>query len=246
MKLALISDIHGNLPSLKAVLEDIAGQDVDQVVCLGDVANFGPQPLETLLKVRDLDIPVVLGNTDDSLLSPQREADVEKPNKDTPLFLDIEAWAAEQMTPEARDYLRRFEPTLEFKLDFQHSLLCAHGSPRSYNDPITATTPADTLDDYLAGVSAGLVAVGHTHRPFYRRHRDIILVNPGSVGLPYETARDGDEVRNPPWAEYALLESSRDQPVVSFRRVPYDSGEVVAAARKSGMPHLDRWLRGWL
>ena len=79
-KLALISDMHGNLPAFEAVVEDVQLQGITQFLCLGDVANFGPQPKETLGYLQTLACPVVMGNTDDSLLKPRTLADIKEPN----------------------------------------------------------------------------------------------------------------------------------------------------------------------
>lgn len=85
---------------------------------------------------------------------------------------------------------------------------------------------------------------GHTHAQLLRRHQDVIFVNPGSVGLPYEMLPDG-QVRNPPWTEYALLEVTRGQPSITFRRAPYDIKPLLAAVEASGMLHAETWSADW-
>ena len=248
MKLAVISDIHGNLNALTAVLNDFETTAPDKTVLLGDVANFGPQPHETLARLRELDFPTVMGNTDASLLQPPTLEDIKNPTDDTPFFLAVEGWCAEQLTEDDRNYVRTFQPTINLDVDGVSVLLC-HGSPRSYNDIIKATTPEETLDEFFADEEAQVMAGGHTHTQLLRRYKDGLLINPGSVGLPFlyaQVAKEKVEVVNPHWAEYALVEAVHNQPSVIFRRVPYDVTPLVEAARSSTMPYVERWLSGWL
>ena len=247
MKLAIISDIHGNLSALEAVLQDFEAVQPDRVVCLGDVANFGPQPRETLLRLRELEFPTVMGNTDASLLQPRTVENVEYLNDDTPFFLAVEGWCAGQLTEDDRNYVRTFQPTIILNID-GISLLLFHGSPRSYNDIIKVTTPDEELDGFFEQ-TAPVMAGGHTHTQLLRRYKDGFVINPGSVGLPYlyhPHPRGGRGAVNPHWAEYALVETVHSQPSITFRRVPYDVTPLIEAARSSTMPYVERWLEGWL
>ena len=232
MKLAVISDTHGNLGALEATLEDIERVGAEQIVHLGDVASFGPQPQETLRRVQALECPVVMGNTDDWLLKPRT---LENPD----FILDIEHWCAEQLDETDKAFIRTFQKTVRLELEGS-STLCFHGSPRNYNDIITATTPDEDLGTFFE-TRAPLMFGGHTHAQLLRRFQDMTFINPGSVGLPYEILADGN-VRNPARAEYALLEVVNGQPSVTFRRVPYTLEPLRAAVRASGMPHGETWL----
>ena len=241
--IAIIADIHGNLPGLEAVLNDIEHVGAQRIVCLGDVANFGPQPREALESVKALGCPVVMGNTDASLLEPRAREEVT--GDDAQLIFDIEAWCAEQMREDDLTFVRTFEPTLNLEVDAT-SLLCFHGSPKSFNDVIVATTLDETLDDLFAGENAQVMAGGHTHTQLLRRYKEDFLVNPGSVGLPFAFFEGAEGAVNPHWAEYALLSSVQGEPSLTFRRVPYDVAPLVQAARASDMPHAETWLEGWL
>jgi putative phosphoesterase len=238
-KLALISDMHGNLPAFEAVLEDIQLQGISQVICLGDVANFGPQPKETLERLQALACPVVMGNTDDSLLKPRTLADVKEPNEDTPFFLEVEAWCAEQLDDDDRHFVRTFQPMVVLELEAL-KLLAYHGSPKSYHDLIVAVTPEETLDGYFENTEANLYAGGHTHEQFVRRYFQARMMNPGSVGLPFIFKREGG-VMNPLFAEYAVLETTPEVTIV-FKRVPYEFEKLAKAVRDSKMPYAEKWL----
>jgi predicted phosphodiesterase len=198
---ALIADIHGNLAALEAVLDTLAHEGPDQIVCLGDVAATGPQPHEVLDRLRRLGCPVVMGNADAELLDPDRaEPEAEE---DARKILDISRWGASQLDAADRAFIASFRPTVDIALANGESLLCCHGSPRSYDDRITATTPDDALDGFLAGHDAVTIASAHTHILLLRAFRGREIVNPGSVGLAYQFFPEGS-VRVPPWAEFAI------------------------------------------
>ena len=147
--LALISDLHANLTALDAVLEDIDHESVDSIICLGDVAATGPQPYETTQRLRDLGCPVVMGNTDAELFRPPLRPVPEKEAEDRRRIREIDHWCAAQLSPDDLDYLRSFQPTIRYALGAEREVLCSHGSPLSYDDAITATTPAAQLDRLL-------------------------------------------------------------------------------------------------
>lgn len=241
MRIALLADIHGNLTALDAVLAELATTPVDQVICLGDVVIFGPQPGATLARLRDLGCPVVMGNTDAWALDPQPHA---VRNVDTPKFNAVEQWGAAQLTDADRAYIRTFQPTVTVDLGDAGQLIGYHGSPRSYHDAIVATTPDDELLQWFGPKPALVMAGGHTHAPFVRRFRQSLVLNPGSVGLPYEGLSDG-RMRNPPWAEYAIVTADGGGLRVELRRTSVDVTQIVLAVQQSAMPFATWWLEDW-
>lgn len=240
MKIALISDIHGNAIALDTVLAAGKRDRPDRMICLGDVAGMGPQPREVIDRLRTLDIPVVNGNVDDMILTPPTRD--EMPPDRQPVA-DILQWGATQLSSADREYLRTFRPTVEVELGPDATLLCFHGSPASNWDIILATTPDDELDRLLAGRSASVMTGGHTHVQMIRRHRAATIVNPGSVGLPAETSDAG--VRHPPWAEYGMVTWEGGELGIELRRVPIDVPAIVEAAHRSGMPNSEWWTAAW-
>ena len=243
MKIALIADIHGNLAAFEAVLAEIEREGPDQVVCLGDVAMSGPQPHEVLVRLRALGWPVVMGNSDAWLLDPQRSPDA---NARTQRIDDVGFWNAAQLDDDDRAFLASFQPTVAVDLGAAGNLLCFHGSPRSYDDIIFATTPDEEIDGMFAGHDGQVYAGGHTHTRLLRSIHGREIVNPGSVGLAYESLAD-DNAHVLPWAEFAVL-TTVDGAIginVAFRRVPYDQGATVRAMHERGMPHAEWWSEGW-
>jgi predicted phosphodiesterase len=238
MRVALISDIHGNLFALDAVLDELERDPVDAIVCLGDVA-VGPQPTETVERVRTLGCPVVMGNWDAYFVCGFPEPTNEVGQRLT----EIGAWWAEQLTPEQRGYLEGFPHCLELELDGELRLLAYHGSPRSYEDFVYATTDEAELQSMLDGARAPVMALGHTHFQMLRRYDDVLLVNPGSVGLPF--SRLAEVMSISPWAEYGILAAEDGRLSVDLRRTPFDVAGLVRLITDSGMPHAAWWAGLW-
>lgn len=240
MRIAVISDIHGNLVALDAVLADIDRSRPDALVCLGDVVESGPQPREVLARLRAIGSVNLMGNTDERVLSPQP---YEPPNEHARRSAEIEAWCVGLLGAEDRALMRSFQATATLALDHSTRLLCFHGSPRSNTEVIRATTPEAELEPMLADAAAQVLIGGHTHTQMLRRHRTALIVNAGSVGLPFELIPGG--VRRPPWAEYAMIEARDGGLRVDLRRVPIDLTALARAARASSMPHTEWWLELW-
>jgi predicted phosphodiesterase len=233
VKTALIADIHGNLVALEAVLADADRRKVDRIVCLGDVAATGPQPREAVELIAELGCAVVQGNTDEWLLRPAQQEQPE--DEDTERILEIDSWGREQLAPEHLELIAAYRPVVELE-----DLLGYHGSPLSNTDSILPGTPEPELARMLRGHDAAVMAGGHTHVLMLRPYGRSVVVNPGSVGMPFEHIGDG-RFRNPPWAEYAIASRGK----VEFRRVPVDVRAVTSAALESGMPHAGWWVKDW-
>jgi len=235
MRVAVISDLHANLVALEAALADAARAGVDRVVCLGDVVDLGPQPRETLARIRALGCPVVMGNHDPfhrRLSGPAA-------------LLPLHDWVRAQLDEDDLAFLRAAAPRVEVDLGGGDLLLCVHGSPRSYDDPITAATPEATLDTWLAGEAFTAMACGHTHVQLMRRHRGRPVVNVGSVGAPFLAPFTGAPPRILPWAEYAIIARERGALSVDLRRVELDMAAFRRSVIQSGMPGGEAWLSQW-
>ncbi len=142
--------------------------------------------------------------------------------------------------------MRTFQPTIEVPLNEEGSLLCFHGSPRSNQDIILATTRASELDEMLNGHTALLMAGGHTHIQMMRQHNGLIIVNPGSVGLPFERLPFADVPRILPWAEYAIISWVNSRIGIDLRRVSINLAAVKQSANDSDMPDKAGWLENWI
>lgn len=235
MRLALISDIHANLVALDAVLGDIERRGVDALVCLGDICDLGPEPVETLDRVRSLGCPVIAGNHDpfhhDEPAPPELSA--------------IMRWCESELSSEDLAYLRALPLDLHLDLGFGVRLHCVHGSPRGFSEGIVAEQTREELNTILDGVTADILVAGHTHVPLLRRLDKLLVVNVGSVGCPFERTYDGNPVRVLPWSEYAIIETSPAGPSVQFLRVGFDVRELVHRILGSTMPGASAWADQW-
>ena len=213
MRIAAIYDIHGNLPALEAVLEEIRLAQVDQVVVGGDVIP-GPMPRETLFSVLSLNVPTrfLYGNCEVAVLEQmagRAPAGVPEP------FRPIIRWTAAQV-PEYRAAMAAWPKTVTVHAPGLGRVLFCHATPRNEDEVFTRLTPEHSLLPAFEAAGADLVVCGHTHMQFDRMIGNCRVVNAGSVGMPF-----GD-----PGAYWLLL-----GPHVHLRRTAYD---LAKAAERIG------------
>jgi predicted phosphodiesterase len=216
MRIAVLCDIHGNLPALEAVLAEVEEVGVDLVVFGGDVAA-GPMPVETIEVLSGYRgrARFVRGNADRHMV------EIFDGARDGAEKMD--SWPASVISRAHRDFLSGFEPSVELAVDGLGTVLCCHAGPDSDELPIiTPATPDEVIAEALATTRASLVIAGHTHMQFDRRVAGRGMVNAGSVGMPY-----ADE----PGAYWALL-----GPEVQLRRTAYDFAAAAEAIRLTDYP----------
>jgi len=239
MRIALVSDIHGNGPALEAVLADIRRQTVDTLICLGDVATLGPQPRKVITALRDAGAACILGNHDATLLDLGKAEEYQI----APLLHPSLRWCADQLTPDDFDFLRSFQPRLDLDLDPVTRLTCFHGSPRSNTEVLLPTTPPEMLDEIFGQESATVLAGGHSHIQMLRQHKGRLIVNPGSVGnafrLPFQPKTNPSLL---PWAEYGILNLADGILSMDLKRVPFDLAAFKRIAAESSLPRREWWI----
>lgn len=238
MRLALISDIHGNNTALQAVLHDIHRQRVESIVCLGDVATNGPEPKRVIAELRNIGCPCIIGNHESALLDPDAAVRYQIP----PQLISSLNWTLNQLTKSELSYLASFKATLPITLGKDMNLLCFHASPLSNTDLLLAMTPAEDLAEMFTGSDAKFFAGGHTHLQMLRQYEGMLVINPGSVGQPFRSfPLPGSAPSLLPWAEYAILDWADDALSVDLRRVPFDVNKYCRAIMESEIPLKD-WL----
>jgi predicted phosphodiesterase len=236
MRIALISDIHANLPALRAVLEDIGGRpELAGTYHLGDLVGYAPWPNETVALLRERGIPGIAGNYDSTVATdaPHCGCRYEDPRQEA-LSHRSYAWTREHVSAETK----RFLGALPFRLDLRPrgghapgpTVVLVHGTPTLNTLYWTADRPDDfclKMAEHAGARPGDVICFGHTHVPWHREVGGIHFVNTGSVGRP----KDGD------WrAGYVLLDIGGDGPSVDFVRVEYDLNEAVRAIRASELP----------
>lgn len=237
MRIALISDIHGNPVAFEAVLADIAKVGVDQIIFLGDIATMGPCPNEALAQLQDLGCPCIMGNHDENLFHLDQ-----LPTKDLPpWYVDVAEWTADKYNEAELAFIQTFVPNLTIPLDEAKSaptLLCYHGSPRSNQEFLLVTTSEAELYDILGEQSALVLAGGHSHVQMIRRYGESMVVTVGSIGFPLQHY----PFTPPPpvllWAEYGIISWQNGVLSMDLRRVDFDLKVIRDIAAASGMPHL--------
>lgn len=240
MRIAFISDIHGNYTALQAVLADIKLQNIDQIVCLGDTVSLGPQPKEVLNTLRELNCALIKGNHDWAILDPEEAAKFEITEH---LIPDL-YWCRDHLTMEDINFIASFKSTHEIILPNGVIVLCFHGSPLSPTHLIQSTTAPELLDEYFAGQKATIFIGGHSHIQMYRRYGDKLVLNSGSVGNAFMYAyAPGNVPSLLPWAEYTIINQSGNALDVDLRRVYFDTDELQKIVKESNLPGIDWWLR---
>ncbi len=235
MRLALISDQHGNDVAFRATLADLERLGVEEIVCLGDVVQGGAEPAQTLDRLAALGCETVLGNADAFLL--EIPAD-DSPEPVTERQLEVRDWTLAQLGPAHLEQIRSFAPVVHRKLDGV-SLVLFHGSPRSYDDVLLPELGGEALEPFL-GHDAALLG-GRAHAPAVdAQARRRPLRQPrqrrGLVRPPSRPARPA------PLAEWALVTVADGAVGVEFRQVPYAVEDFRAAAERSGRPYADEFV----
>ncbi len=227
MRVAAIYDIHGNLPALEAVLQDIRQAEVDRVVVGGDVVP-GPMPRQALARLLDLDIPVqfIQGNGDRAVLEQMAGTETGSIPEQ---FREVIRHSAQQLDPEHERLLASWPKTFRVEIPGLGAVLFCHATPRNDTEIFTQVTPEDRLLPAFAGVNVPVVICGHTHMQFDRMIGKIRVVNAGSVGMPYGEAG----------AFWLLL-----GPDVHLRHTPYDLAKAASRIRETNYPQAEEFAAG--
>jgi putative phosphoesterase len=227
MRIGILSDIHGNLSALEAVLDHVKSRQLDALYCLGDLVGYAAFPNEVVERIRRDGIPTIMGNYDDGVGFERDECGcaytdpVEKQLGDESL-----AWTKAAVTAENKAFLRTLAKEIRFEADGKRVLL-VHGSPRRINEYLFEDRPISSFQRLAASSAADIIIFGHTHRPYTKLVDGVLFVNAGSVGKP----KDGD------WrACYTTVEAGHSTEPVQFFRVPYDVTSAAAAIRASDLP----------
>jgi len=227
-RVAVITDVHANLPALDAALEAIRWMDVDRLLCGGDLVGYGPHPNEVCRLVEDRSIPTIYGNYDWAIARDELDCGCAYVTEhDRALGQRSVEWTLAHTDRRSKDFMRGLPFDLRFELGRKRVRL-VHGSPRRVHEYLFEDKPARTFERIAAGADCDVLVFGHTHQPWVHEYGGVLFVNCGAVGKP----KDGD-----PRAAFALLELDEAGEVrASIERVPYDAEAVAREVAAAGLP----------
>ncbi len=227
-RVAVITDIHGNVAALEASLQAIDASGVDALYCGGDLVGYGPHPNEVCELIEQREIPTIYGNYDYAI---GRELDdcgcAYITPHDRELGQRSVAWTLAHTDQRSKDFMRSLPFDLRFQLG-DVPIHLVHGSPRKVNEYLFEDKPASLYERLAAAEEAQVLVFGHTHKPWVHTYGGVLFVNCGSVGKP----KDGD-----PRAAFSILElDASGQVRASIERVPYDAEAVAREVAAAGLP----------
>ncbi len=227
-RVAVVTDIHANLPALEAALEAIEGLGVDGVWCGGDLVGYGPHPNEVCALIEERAIPTIYGNYDYAIA---RELDdcgcAYRDPHDRALGQRSVEWTLAHTDRRSKDFMSELPFDLRFSLG-ERRVRLVHGSPRRVNEYLFEEKPARTFERIAAGADCDVLVFGHTHQPWIHEYGGVLFVNCGAVGKP----KDGDAR-----GSFALLElDGAGEVCASIERVAYDADAVAREVAAAGLP----------
>jgi putative phosphoesterase len=227
MRVAVITDIHANLPALEAALLRVEELAIDRVVCGGDLVGYGPQPSEVCALIERLGIETIYGNYDWAIGRDEHDCGCAYPDPHDRAIgqLSVE-WTLEHTDPDAKRFLKTLPFDLRFELAGERVRL-VHGSPRRVNEYLFEDRPAHSYERMAGQAACDVLVFGHTHKPWIHRYGGVLFVNCGSVGKP----KDGD-----PRGAFAILDATSGGVSATIERVAYDAHGVAAPMRGDGLP----------
>jgi len=231
IQIAIISDIHANLPALKEVMKDIHNRSIDQVYCLGDLVDFAPWNNEVIEYIKEYKIPCLLGNHDERIafdlpiIPLPHHDEVETANR----FLAI-TYTKKEIHPENKKWLSYLPYTIELQYKIGHSfkkILLVHASISSNDEYVYREDINDEMIKSLQEQNIDAIVMGHTHTSYVQKYDNLVLINAGSVGRSRERDR---------MATYSILTLHEEGIDSEIIKINYPIEEVASAIYKSEIP----------
>jgi putative phosphoesterase len=227
VSVAVITDIHGNLPALQAALARIGELEIERIYCGGDLVGYGPHPNEVCALIAERNIPTIYGNYDHAIARDHEDCGCAYvTSHDRELGQESIQWTLAHTDQRSKDFMRDLPFDLHFEVGTT-AVHLVHGSPRKVNEYLFQDKPASLYERLAKAESDSVLVFGHTHKPWIDDFGGVRFVNCGSVGKP----KDGD-----PRTAFAVIRPARGLLEVSIERVGYDADGVAAEVRGVGLP----------
>ncbi|HEY7255272.1 MAG TPA: metallophosphoesterase family protein [Solirubrobacterales bacterium] len=224
---AVITDIHGNLPALESALARIEELGTEEIYCGGDLVGYGPWPNEVCHLIEDRAIPTIYGNYDYAIARDEEDCGCAYVTPhDRELGQRSVEWTLAHTDRHSKEFMRSLPFDLRFELGGRQVRL-VHGSPRKVNEYLFEDKPARTFERIAAGSDCDVLVFGHTHRPWISTYGGVLFVNCGSVGKP----KDGDRR-----GAFALLEEGDTGVIARIERFEYDAELASREVAAAGLP----------
>jgi predicted phosphodiesterase len=224
---AVITDVHANLPALRAALGRVEALGIERIYCGGDLVGYGPHPNEVCALIAERGIPTIYGNYDHSIARDLEDCGCAYVTPhDRELGQRSVEWTLAHTDAVSKDFMRGLPFDLHLQVG-ESGVHLVHGSPRKVNEYLFEEKPARLYERLAAAEADAVLAFGHTHRPWVADFGGVRFVNCGSVGKP----KDGD-----PRAAFAVLRAGAAGVDVTIERVAYDAEAVAAEVRAAGLP----------
>jgi putative phosphoesterase len=226
MKIAFISDIHGNAVALDAVLADLAKKEVNKIYVLGDICYRGPEPKRSLDTIRNLHTEVIKGNADEWVVRGVREGEV--PDKALELMNTERQWTVDQLEPDDISYLEALPTQLQFNVEGVE-VAAFHATPDSLFEIVLPNADDEKMEaTMMKPTNANVYVYAHIHRPYIRYINGKVIMNIGSVGLPFDGMTK---------SSYGLLEIEDGNIKTSIQRVSFDLEKVTQLYQEVNYPN---------
>jgi putative phosphoesterase len=228
VRVAVITDIHGNVPALEAALRRIEELEIEDVYCGGDLVGYGPRPNEVCRTLEERTIPTIYGNYDYAIARNLDDCGCFYPSpRDREIGQASVAWTLAHTDDRSKRFMHELPFDLRFELEGRRVRI-VHGSPRKVNEYLLEDRPASSFERIAEIAGCDILLFGHTHKPWFREYGGVLFVNCGSVGKP----KDAD-----PRASFAVLTASEGSVSVSIERTELDALAVAREIREVGLPH---------
>ncbi|MBS4179133.1 metallophosphoesterase family protein [Lederbergia citrea] len=227
MKLAFISDIHGNAIALESVLKDINERKVDKVFVLGDICFRGPEPKRSLDLVRALECNVIKGNADEWIVRGIKKGEV--PDNSLTIMNKERDWSCSQLDQNSIEYLSNLPSELRFNVG-SFKIHAFHATPTSLFEVVPPNVHDEVYENKIMKENADIFIYAHIHKPFIKYIHGRCIINIGSVGLPF----DGLNM-----SSYTILDINDESFQTSIVRVHYDVNKVIDHLEELNYPNID-------